>query len=98
MYGIMKHCQICDKEAIEHKSEDDKTYMRFDYICEKCAVKLKRLIDSADALIDAANADGCDGCKYTHKEMNDMPCLICKNRYTNQWTMRPKGVSRKCLK
>lgn len=38
--------------------------------------KLIRLIDS----------DGCVGCKYTHKDENTMPCLICKNRYTNQWT------------
>lgn len=84
MYGILKVCPICGRE--EKDGYEHGVYMKYDTICPVCAEKLKRFIDSYDDLIDASTADGCYGCKYTHKDMNDMPCVICKNRYKNQWT------------
>lgn len=84
MYGILKVCPICGNE--EFGGYDHGVYMKFDTICPVCAGKLKILIDSYDDLVNASNADGCDGCKYISKDDFEMPCAICKNRYTNQWT------------
>lgn len=84
MYGILKVCPICGKE--EFDGYEHGVYMKFDTICPVCAEKLKELINKADVETSKENADGCDGCKYIHKDMNEMPCVICKNRYMNQWT------------
>lgn len=85
-FGIIKVCPLCGKEEIVVDGDIRLTYMKTEGICNECTGKLKRLIESYDELINAANADGCDGCKYLSKDEFEMPCVICKNRYKNMWT------------
>ena len=32
--------------------------------------------------------DGCEGCKYTHKDQYEMPCLMCKQSKKDLWERR----------
>ena len=42
-------------------------------------------IDIAIEALQATEHDGCEGCKYTHKDQYEMPCLMCKQSKEDLW-------------
>ena len=42
-------------------------------------------LDMAIKAFQAADADGCDGCKYITKDEYEMPCLVCKRNHMDKW-------------
>ena len=38
--------------------------------------------------LKASRHDGCEGCKYTHKDQYEMPCLMCKQSKKDLWERR----------
>ena len=47
-------------------------------LCEACDIVIEAL--------EKQSADGCEGCKYIHKDEYEMPCLICKRNKMDKWT------------
>lgn len=45
----------------------------------------REAIDVAIETLQATEHDGCEGCKYTHKDQYEMPCLMCKQSKKDLW-------------
>lgn len=45
-------------------------------------------IDTAIEALQKQEHDGCEGCKYTHKDQYEMPCLMCKQSKKDLWERR----------
>lgn len=48
-------------------------------------VELHIAMGMAIEALSAADADGCDGCKYVNKDEYEMPCLVCKRNHVDKW-------------
>lgn len=48
-------------------------------------VELHVAMGMAIEALQAADADGCDGCKYVTKDEYEMPCLVCKRNHMDKW-------------
>lgn len=46
--------------------------------CPFCGAKMEEALQ-------ATEHDGCEGCKYTHKDQYEMPCLMCKQSKQDLW-------------
>ena len=44
-----------------------------------------KALDIAIEALHATEHDGCEGCKYTHKDQYEMPCLMCKQSKLDLW-------------
>ena len=47
--------------------------------------ELIKALRTAIEVLQAAEADGCDGCKYVTKDEYEMPCLVCKHNHMDKW-------------
>ena len=47
--------------------------------------ELIKALRTAIEVLHAADADGCDGCKYVTKDEYEMPCLVCKRNHMDKW-------------
>lgn len=47
--------------------------------------ELIKALRTAIEALQAADADGCDGCKYVTKDEYEMPCLVCKRNHMDKW-------------
>ena len=77
---------------------------------QEAIAAVQRAIDGDSFFIDLPKAiaklpavetlhDGCDGCKYEHREADDLPCVTCKQNYMDCWTekMEAKSMGRKLI-
>ena len=50
--------------------------------------ELIKALQTAIEVLQAADADGCDECKYLSKDIYEMPCVNCKRGHKDLWTPR----------
>lgn len=44
--------------------------------------------DMAIEALQATEHDGCEGCKYTGKDLYELPCIMCKRSQKDLWERR----------
>ena len=59
-------------------------------LCDDCIEALNNFLQGVNE--EVKNHDGCQGCKHMEKEADELPCVVCMNRYRNRWEAREDGA------
>ena len=51
-------------------------------LCDDC---MKEFFNFMERKQTPKEHDGCKGCEYMKKGEDELPCVICSNRYRNRW-------------